>query len=135
MPEKQKKNSISINKYKTKRELNIGTLIFVTDFYFIWSLRWWRMPQRNGSRCMKYGKAVFCKDHSYTGLILREETLVNAESDGYVNYYQSGQSKIRTGMNICAISPQKLDVSESQEQSETTLSAEEQETIVLKHRI
>ena len=28
MPEKQKKNSISINKYKTKRELNIGTLIF-----------------------------------------------------------------------------------------------------------
>lgn len=35
-------------------------------------------------------------------------------------------------MNICAISPQKLDISESQEQSETTLSAEEQETIVLK---
>ena len=32
MPEKQKKNSISINKYKTKRELNIGTLIFALIF-------------------------------------------------------------------------------------------------------
>lgn len=75
---------------------------------------------------MKYGKAVFT---SFIRVDFQRETLVNAESDGYVNYYQSGQSKIRTGMNICAISPQKLDVSESQEQSETTLSAEEQETI------
>ena len=32
MPEKQKKNSISINKYKTKRELNRNA-DFRTDFY------------------------------------------------------------------------------------------------------
>ena len=35
MPEKQKKNSISINKYKTKRELNIGTLIFALIFIYL----------------------------------------------------------------------------------------------------
>ena len=131
MPEKQKKNSISINKYKTKRELNIGTLIFALIFiYLVVAVVAYATEKRITVYEVREGSIL--KDHSYTGLILREETLVNAESDGYVNYYQSGQSKIRTGMNICAISPQKLDVSESQEQSETTLSAEEQETIVLK---
>lgn len=131
MPEKQKKNSISINKYKTKRELNIGTLIFALIFiYLVVAVVVYATEKRITVYEVREGSIL--KDHSYTGLILREETLVNAESDGYVNYYQSGQSKIRTGMNICAISPQKLDVSESQEQSETTLSAEEQETIVLK---
>ena len=131
MPEKQKKNSISINKYKTKRELNIGTLIFALIFiYLVVAVVAYATEKRITVYEVREGSIL--KDHSYTGLILREETLVNAESDGYVNYYQSGQSKIRTGMNICVISPQKLDVSESQEQSETTLSAEEQETIVLK---
>ena len=131
MPEKQKKNSISINKYKTKRELNIGTLIFALIFiYLVVAVVAYATEKRITVYEVREGSIL--KDHSYTGLILREETLVNAESDGYVNYYQSGQSKIRTGMNICAISPQKLDVSESQEQGETALSAEEQETIVLK---
>ena len=35
MPERQKKNSISINRYKTKRELNIGTLIFALVFIYL----------------------------------------------------------------------------------------------------
>ena len=58
MPEKQKKNSISINKYKTKRELNNRNADFRTDFYYL-VVAVVAMPQRNGSRCMKYGKAVF----------------------------------------------------------------------------
>ena len=48
-------------------------------------------------------------DNSYTGLILRQEEAVNAESGGYISYYQNGNSKVKTGMPVYAISAQKLD--------------------------
>ena len=47
-------------------------------------------------------------DNSYTGLVLRQEEAVNAEGDGYISYYQNGNSKVKTGMPVYAISPQKL---------------------------
>ena len=54
------------------------------------------------------------KDNSYTGLIIRKETAVTAESSGYISYYQAENSKIKRGMNIYALSPEKLDTSKKQ---------------------
>ena len=44
------------------------------------------------------------KDNTYTGLIIRQETTVNAESGGYINYYQNGNSKVKYGAPVYAIS-------------------------------
>lgn len=48
------------------------------------------------------------KDNSYTGLIIRKETAVTAESSGYISYYQAENSKIKRGMNIYALSLKSL---------------------------
>lgn len=131
LPERQKKDSISINRYKTKRELNIGTLIFALVFiYLIVAVVAYATEKRITVYEVREGSIL--KNNSYTGLVLREETLVYAEGAGYVNYYQNGQSKVRTGMNLCAISAQKLGNLEPEEQNETALSAEEQAVIVRK---
>ena len=47
-------------------------------------------------------------DNSYTGLVLRQEEAVNAETDGYISYYQNGNSKVKAVMPVFALSPQKL---------------------------
>lgn len=62
-------------------------------------------------------KGSIVKDNSYTGLIIREETAVNAESGGYISYYQNENTKIKKGSSIYAVSPEKLDT-EANEQAE-----------------
>lgn len=128
MAGKKKQNSISINQYKTKRELNIGTVIFALVFiYLVVAVIAYATDKKISIYEVREGSIL--RDNSYTGLILREESVVTAENDGYVNYYQSGQSKVKTGMNLCAISPEKLELGDA-EQKEGTLSREEQDDVV-----
>ena len=47
-------------------------------------------------------------DNSYTGLVIRQETAVTAETGGYVSYYQNENSKIKAGTNVYAVSAQLL---------------------------
>ena len=69
MPERQKKNSISINRYKTKRELNIGTLIFALVFiYLIVAVVAYATEKRITVYEVREGSIL--KNNSYTGLVL-----------------------------------------------------------------
>lgn len=72
------------------------------------------------------------KDNTYTGLVLREETVINAESDGYVSYFQNQGSKIKTGSNIYALSSVKLDTEAVPESEGVALTDEEQKNLILK---
>lgn len=60
------------------------------------------------------------KDNTYTGLIIRQETTVNAESDGYINYYQNGNSKVKYGAPVYAISKNALNFDDSSTESSST---------------
>ncbi len=132
MAKKQKKNSISIKRYKNKRELNIGIFIFALVFiYLVVAVIMYATNKRISVYEVRAGSIV--RDTSYTGLILREETIVNADSSGYINYFQSGQNKVKSGANICAVSTQKLEYPTTEVSDDGDgLSPEEQGAIVLK---
>ena len=49
-----------------------------------------------------------------------QETTVNAESDGYINYYQNGNSKVKYGAPVYAISKNALNFDDSSTESSST---------------
>lgn len=125
------KKSINIKHYKRVREMNIGILIFAVVFiYLIVTILTYATSKRISVYEVREGSIV--KDNSYTGLILREETVVNAETEGYVSYFQNEGSKVRAGSNIYALSPKKLDADAASESDAVTLSDEEQKNLILK---
>ena len=109
----KKNNSVNIKKYKTKREFNLGIFLFAIVFiYLVVTIILYFTGDRISVYEVREGSIV--KDNSYTGLIIRKETAVTAESSGYISYYQAENSKIKRGMNIYALSPEKLDTSSKQ---------------------
>ena len=66
------------------------------------------------------------------GLVIRNETVVNAEEDGYVNFYQSENSKVKKGTRIYVLTPEELNTSDvSAGSSQTVINDETQSGIVL----
>ena len=103
-----KKKSINIKRYKNKRELNLGILLFAIVFlYLVVTVIMYLTGDSISVYEVREGSIV--KDNSYTGLIIRQESAVMAEADGYINYYQNENSKVKNGTYIYALSPQKLD--------------------------
>lgn len=118
----QKNKSISIKKYKNKRELNIGIFLFaVVLIYLIVTVIMYLTDDKISVYEVREGSIV--KDTSYTGLVLREESAVTAESGGYISYYQNENSKVKTGANIYAVSPERLNT-EEESSDDTTASTQ-----------
>lgn len=107
----EKNKSVSIKKYKKKREINLGIILFSIVFiYLIVTVILYFTGDSISVYEVREGSIV--RDDSYTGIILREETAVTADSDGYISYYQNENSKVKAGTNIYALSPQPLDTEE-----------------------
>lgn len=113
----KKKKSVSIKRYRSKREFNLGILLFAIVFiYLIITIITYLTGDSISVYEVREGSIV--KDNSYTGLIIRSEIAVNAEAEGYVSYYQNENSKVKSGTNIYALSAQKLDATKSSEEDE-----------------
>lgn len=112
--------------------MNIGILIFaIVLIYLIITIFTYATSKRISVYEVREGSIV--KDYSYTGLVLRQETLVNAESDGYINYYQNENSKVKAGSRIYVISPEKLQGAEQTEATaEVSLNPEVQKSLNLR---
>ena len=116
-----KKKSVSIKKYKNKRELNIGLFLFAVVFiYLIVTMIMYITGDNISVYEVREGSIV--NDNSYTGLVIRQETAVTAETGGYISYYQNENSKIKTGSNVYALSAEPLDTSDESGESGTTAS-------------
>lgn len=112
-----------MRQYKSRREMNIGILIFaVVFFYLVITIFTYATSKKISVYEVRQGSIV--KDYSYTGLILREESVVKSEGSGYVNYYQNKNSKVKAGSNVYAISADKLESPETSEAVEVSLNAE-----------
>lgn len=108
----QKNKSVSIKKYRKKREINLGIILFSIVFiYLIVTVLLYFTGDNISAYEVREGSIV--RDDSYTGLILREETAVTADADGYISYYQNENSKVKAGTNIYALSQQPLDTEEN----------------------
>ncbi len=116
-----KSKSVSIKKYKKKRELNLGIILFAIVFiYLIVTVILYFTGDPISVYEVREGSIV--RDNSYTGLIIRRETAVTAEEDGYISYYKNGNSKVRAGTYIYALSEEPLDTEESSSQESETVS-------------
>ena len=115
----REKKSISIKKFKKKRELNLGIFLFAIVFIYL-VVTVILYFTRGSISVYEVREGSIVRDNSYTGLIIRRESTVNAEESGYVSYFQNGNSKIKAGTNTYAISQEPLDtesVSDKEENS------------------
>lgn len=127
----KKKKSISIKKYKNKREMNLGIFLFAIVFlYLVITIISYFTSDTVSAYEVREGSIV--RDNSYTGLVIRNETVVNAEEDGYVNFYQSENSKVKKRTRIYVLTPEELNTSDvSAGSSQTVINDETQSGIVL----
>lgn len=127
--QKNKANkTINIRQYKTRREMNIGILIFAIVFvYLLITIFTYATDKRISVYEVRQGSII--KDYSYTGLILRDETLVHAESSGYISYYQSENSKVKTGSKVYAITADPIDTQTETTGEDVALSSDVQRTL------
>lgn len=115
---------------KRNNQFNIGLLIFgilflyliVTVFTYVTKTHITRYEVREGS---------ILKDNSHSGLILREETLVPADSSGYLNYYVAEGSKVAVGSNVYTISDSEIELTTDTSVPENGPSSEETVQILL----
>ena len=122
----------NIQVYRKKWNFNIGIIIFGIIFiYLVVTILTYTTAKHVSAYEVREG-SIF-RDNAYTGLVLREETVVNAEADGYINYFVPEGSKVGKKTNVYSLSSQKLDLSSGQateEEQQQSVSAEERQMIL-----
>lgn len=128
----KRKKSVNIMRYKSKREMNIGILIFLVIFvYLLITIFTYATDKRISVYEVRKGSIV--KDNSYTGLVLREEKVIHAEEGGYVSYFQDENSKVKKGSNIYALSAKALNTEQiSEDVTNVKINEDIVESVVLK---
>ena len=116
MKDRENRNS-GIQRYFS---LNIGTIIFSAVFiYLVVSLILYLTS--NHVQSYQVTSGPLAKNNTYTGLVLRSEQVVSADSGGYITYYARDNSRVKRYGAVYSVSPSSLD-KEGAEISEETLS-------------
>lgn len=116
----KKNTNTNIVAYKKKLHLNIGIVLFgIILIYLIATVIMYMATDRTTSYEVRMGSIL--NDTAYTGIALREETVIAAPQSGYVNYYSNTNIKTKVGSKIGLITNQKLnDKSDAQTSEEST---------------
>lgn len=126
------KQEANILKYRKNKHLNIGIVIFGIIFIYLIAtiIMYITAPQIT---VYEVRQGSILKDNAYTGLALREETVIYSDTSGYANYYAEDNSKVKVGTKVYTISDSKLNFEEySPNDTELTLSSEEKHSLLLK---
>ena len=125
------KQESNVIQYRKQKHLNIGIIIFGIIFiYLIATIIMYLFTPRITVYEVRQGSIL--KDNAYTGLAIREETIVYADAAGYANYYIEDNSKVRVGSKVYTLSDEKLDFEESVSDAEIAMTKEESHAILLK---
>lgn len=122
----------NIKTYKKKGHWNVGLILFGVVFIYL-AIYVLIYLTRDRIAVYEVREGSILKDTAYTGFVLRTEHVVNAEKDGYVNYFFEEGQKTAVGTNVYTLSDKKLeDNSEKQEDESVTLSSEDWNSILMK---
>lgn len=122
----------NVLKYKKRKQINIGIIFFGVIFIYLIATIVLHItaPQIT---VYEVRQGSILKDNAYTGLAIREETVVCADESGYINYYAEDNSKVKVGTKIYTLSDEKIEFDEEiTSESEQMLSSEEKHTLTLK---
>ncbi|MDD6442134.1 MAG: HlyD family efflux transporter periplasmic adaptor subunit [bacterium] len=101
------KKIVSIKKYRKKENLNIGVILFgVVFLYLVVMIIMYFAKDKTAVYEVREGSIL--RDNSYTGLILRDETVVYADKDGYVNYFYESGKKVPFGYNVYLLTQDEI---------------------------
>ena len=121
----------NILKFRKRRHMNIGIIIFGIIFiYLIATIVMYLTAPHVTVYEVRQGSIL--KDTAYTGLAIRDEIVVQADADGYLNYYVPDGSKVKNGSKVYTLSNQELSFAEDTAENEISLTSEEQRSIMLK---
>lgn len=123
------KQETNILKYRKRRQMNIGLVIFGIIFvYLIATIIMYITAPRITVYEVRQGSIL--KDNAYTGLAVREETVVYTDNAGYINYFAEETSKVRVGTKIYTLSNEKLVFEDVTDDTEVSLTEEERASLV-----
>ena len=95
-------NSGKITQYKKPLNINLGMVFFGIIFlYLIICVFMYFTTKHVAGYQVKKGSLFV--DNVYTGLALREETIVNSNYSGYLNYYVSEGNRIGAYKMVCTV--------------------------------
>ncbi|MGO5052317.1 HlyD family efflux transporter periplasmic adaptor subunit [Lachnospiraceae bacterium LCP25S3_G4] len=131
---KKKNDFINIQKYRKKENFNIGIVVFgIILIYLLITIIIYMTDKHVSVYEVREGSLL--RDNAYTGIILREESLITTDADGYVAYYSNEGSKIGVGTNVYTLSENKdsttLDTT-SNEESVSSISKDDEKLLVNK---
>lgn len=96
------KSSKKIIRYKKPKNINIGIAVFAVIFLYlvIVLIQYFVKPK---IKMYEVADGDIANDSYYTGVILRNETVVNSDFAGYVNYYLREKQKAAVGNLIFTV--------------------------------
>ncbi len=111
--------------------MNIGVVIFGIIFVYL-AVTVLMYLTENHISAYEVREGSILRDNAYTGFILRDEVVVPAEADGYVNYYELGGSKAGAKTKVYTLSNRELEFADTSSEEASKLSAEEQAALLVK---
>lgn len=131
----------NIQVYRKKWNINIGIIIFGVIFvYLVITVLTYVTAKHISVYEVREGSIL--RDNSYTGIIIRQEEIVDSQEDGYVNYFVTETSKVGKKTNVYSISKDEIDFSSIETEDavidengnilESELTTEEKNSIITK---
>lgn len=126
-----KKNNSNIQVYHKRFHFNVGMVIFGVIFiYLLVTILAYLTSNRVTAYEVRDGSIL--KDQTYTGLIIRNEVVVNAEADGYINFFALEGSKVGAQSCVYTLSDNALNLGSNSTTDSESLTADQQNVIYSK---
>lgn len=96
------KRNKKIIKFHKASHLNIGIIVFLIIFiYMLYNIFQYFTTKQVA--VYEVSQGTIAQNNTFTGLALREETVYNAESSGYINYYNKDATKVGVNTYLYSI--------------------------------
>lgn len=121
----------SFQKYKRKPRYNIGIVVFGLVFIYLIIMIVLYFTNKHISVYEVRNGSIYL-DTSYTGIAIREESVIKSESSGYVNFISDNEEKIGEKTNVYIVSNQEIKWENEKIADDNQLSSDETEAILMK---
>lgn len=124
-------NNGKVVKFKKRKNINIGIIVFLIMFLYI-TINVYIYFTKDHISIYEVHEGTTAQDNLITGLILRNETIVNSDNAGYISYFQKEGARISKNASVYAVDEgrQILDVITS---GEVPITLSKENNAALKH--
>lgn len=97
-----KKKNKKVVKFHRMSHLNIGIVVFLIIFiYMLYNM--FQYFTEKQTAIYEVTQGTITQENTFTGVVLREEKVVNVESSGYINYYNRDAAKVSVNSYIYSV--------------------------------